>query len=82
MTGIKAAEIVIVDQSGKELATHKIPYGARVHVDEGAILFEQPCDPFWLIEHALFGLCEVASSLAVAGWRRARGCTLPVRGGP
>ncbi|MEZ5817909.1 MAG: DNA-directed RNA polymerase subunit beta' [Hyphomicrobiaceae bacterium] len=27
--------VVIVDQSGKELATHKIPYGARVHVDEG-----------------------------------------------
>ena len=27
--------IVIVDQSGKELATHKVPYGARVHVDEG-----------------------------------------------
>src|SRR4029453_8298152 len=23
------------DQSGKELATHKVPYGARVHVDEG-----------------------------------------------
>lgn len=27
--------LVIVDQSGKELATHKVPYGARVHVDEG-----------------------------------------------
>ena len=27
--------IVIVDQGGKELATHKIVYGARVHVDEG-----------------------------------------------
>ena len=27
--------IVIVDQSGKELAIHKVPYGARVHVDEG-----------------------------------------------
>ncbi|MGD9805561.1 MAG: DNA-directed RNA polymerase subunit beta' [Hyphomicrobiaceae bacterium] len=27
--------VVIVDQSAKELATHKIPYGARVHVDEG-----------------------------------------------
>jgi len=27
--------VVIVDQSGKELASHKIPYGARVHVDEG-----------------------------------------------
>jgi DNA-directed RNA polymerase subunit beta' len=27
--------VVIVDQSGKELATHKVPYGARVHVDEG-----------------------------------------------
>ena len=27
--------VVISDQSGKELATHKIPYGARLHVDEG-----------------------------------------------
>jgi len=27
--------IVIVDQGGKELATHKVPYGARLHVDEG-----------------------------------------------
>ncbi len=27
--------VVIVDQSGKELATHKIVYGARLHVDEG-----------------------------------------------
>jgi DNA-directed RNA polymerase subunit beta' len=27
--------IVIADQSGKELATHKVPYGARVHVKEG-----------------------------------------------
>ena len=27
--------IVIVDQSGKELSTHKIQYGARLHVDEG-----------------------------------------------
>ncbi len=27
--------VVIADQSGKELATHKIPYGARLHVDEG-----------------------------------------------
>ncbi len=27
--------IVIVDQGGKELATHKIVYGARVHIDEG-----------------------------------------------
>jgi DNA-directed RNA polymerase subunit beta' len=27
--------IVIVDQSGKELATQKITYGARLHVDEG-----------------------------------------------
>jgi DNA-directed RNA polymerase subunit beta' len=26
---------VIVDQGGKELANHKIVYGARVHVDEG-----------------------------------------------
>ncbi|HRD75798.1 MAG TPA: DNA-directed RNA polymerase subunit beta', partial [Hyphomicrobiaceae bacterium] len=27
--------VVIVDQGGKELANHKIPYGARLHVDEG-----------------------------------------------
>jgi DNA-directed RNA polymerase subunit beta' len=27
--------IVIVDQSGKELAIQKIPYGARLHVDDG-----------------------------------------------
>jgi DNA-directed RNA polymerase subunit beta' len=27
--------VVITDQSGKELATHKVPYGARVHVKEG-----------------------------------------------
>ena len=27
--------IVISDQSGKELATHKVVYGARVHVDDG-----------------------------------------------
>jgi DNA-directed RNA polymerase subunit beta' len=27
--------VIIVDQSGKELATHKITYGARVFVDEG-----------------------------------------------
>ena len=27
--------IVIVDQSGKELATQKVPYGARLHVDDG-----------------------------------------------
>ena len=27
--------VVITDQSGKELATHKITYGARVFVDEG-----------------------------------------------
>jgi DNA-directed RNA polymerase subunit beta' len=27
--------VVIVDQSGKELATHKVPYGSRVHVKEG-----------------------------------------------
>ena len=32
----RTMSIVIVDQSGKELATHKVPYGARVHVDEGA----------------------------------------------
>ncbi len=27
--------VVIVEQSGKELATQKVPYGARLHVDEG-----------------------------------------------
>jgi len=27
--------IVIVDQGGKELANHKVPYGGRLHVDEG-----------------------------------------------
>ncbi len=27
--------VVIIDQSGKELATHKIPYGARLLVDDG-----------------------------------------------
>ncbi len=27
--------IIIVDQSGKELATQKVPYGARLHVDDG-----------------------------------------------
>ena len=31
----RTMSIVIVDQSGKELATHKVHYGARVHVDEG-----------------------------------------------
>ncbi len=31
----RTMSIVIVDQSGKELATHKLPYGARLHVDEG-----------------------------------------------
>ncbi len=31
----RTMSIVIVDQSGKELATHKVPYGARLHVDEG-----------------------------------------------
>ncbi|MGZ5823005.1 MAG: DNA-directed RNA polymerase subunit beta' [Hyphomicrobium sp.] len=31
----RTMSIVIVDQSGKELANHKVPYGARVHVDEG-----------------------------------------------
>jgi len=31
----RTMSIVIVDQSGKELATHKVQYGARVHVDEG-----------------------------------------------
>jgi DNA-directed RNA polymerase subunit beta' len=27
--------VVIVEQSGKELATQKVPYGARLHVDDG-----------------------------------------------
>ncbi|MGD9784024.1 MAG: DNA-directed RNA polymerase subunit beta' [Hyphomicrobiaceae bacterium] len=27
--------LIIVDQGGKELSTHKVPYGARLHVDEG-----------------------------------------------
>jgi DNA-directed RNA polymerase subunit beta' len=27
--------LTIVDQSGKELATQKLPYGARMHVDDG-----------------------------------------------
>jgi DNA-directed RNA polymerase subunit beta' len=27
--------LVIIDQGGKELATQKVPYGARLHVDEG-----------------------------------------------
>jgi len=31
----RAMAIVIADQSGKELATHKLPYGARLHVKEG-----------------------------------------------
>jgi DNA-directed RNA polymerase subunit beta' len=31
----RTMSIIIVDQSGKELATHKVPYGARVHVSEG-----------------------------------------------
>ncbi|MDQ8697593.1 DNA-directed RNA polymerase subunit beta' [Hyphomicrobium sp. LHD-15] len=31
----RTMSIVIVDQSGKELSTHKVQYGARVHVDEG-----------------------------------------------
>jgi DNA-directed RNA polymerase subunit beta' len=31
----RTMSVVIVDQSGKELATHKIQYGARLHVDEG-----------------------------------------------
>ena len=31
----RSMSVVIVDQSGKELATHKIPYGARLLVDEG-----------------------------------------------
>ena len=35
VTMTRAMAIVIVDQSGKELATHKLPYGARLHVKEG-----------------------------------------------
>jgi DNA-directed RNA polymerase subunit beta' len=31
----RTMSIVIVDLSGKELSTHKVQYGARVHVDEG-----------------------------------------------
>jgi DNA-directed RNA polymerase subunit beta' len=31
----RTMSIVIVDQSGKELASHKLPYGARLHVDDG-----------------------------------------------
>ncbi len=31
----RSLAIVIADQGGKELATHKVPYGARLHVDEG-----------------------------------------------
>ncbi|MEM1372261.1 MAG: DNA-directed RNA polymerase subunit beta', partial [Pseudomonadota bacterium] len=31
----RAMSVIIVDKSGKELAVHKIPYGARMHVDEG-----------------------------------------------
>ena len=31
----RTMSIVIVDQAGKELATHKVTYGARLHVDEG-----------------------------------------------
>jgi DNA-directed RNA polymerase subunit beta' len=31
----RTMSLVIVDQSGKELATHKVQYGARLHVDDG-----------------------------------------------
>jgi len=31
----RTMSVVINDQSGKELAVHKVPYGARLHVDEG-----------------------------------------------
>ncbi len=31
----RTMSIVIVDQAGKELATHKVTYGARLHIDEG-----------------------------------------------
>jgi DNA-directed RNA polymerase subunit beta' len=29
-------EIVLVDAQGRERATHRVPYGARLHVDDGA----------------------------------------------
>ena len=31
----RSMQIVIVDQGGKELAIHKVTYGARLHVDDG-----------------------------------------------
>jgi DNA-directed RNA polymerase subunit beta' len=31
----RTMSLVIVDQSGKELSTHKVQYGARMHVDDG-----------------------------------------------
>ncbi|MFM7083973.1 MAG: DNA-directed RNA polymerase subunit beta', partial [Hyphomicrobium sp.] len=31
----RTMSIVITEQSGKELASHKLPYGARIHVDDG-----------------------------------------------
>jgi DNA-directed RNA polymerase subunit beta' len=31
----RTMSVLIIDQSGKELASHKVPYGARLHVDEG-----------------------------------------------
>jgi len=31
----RTMSVLIVDQGGKELATHKIAYGTRMHVDEG-----------------------------------------------
>jgi DNA-directed RNA polymerase subunit beta' len=31
----RTMSVVITDQSGKELASHKVPYGARLHVDDG-----------------------------------------------
>ncbi len=31
----RTMSIVIIDKSGKELATHKVPFGARVHVQDG-----------------------------------------------
>ncbi len=31
----RSMQIVISDQAGKELAAHKVPYGARLHVDDG-----------------------------------------------
>jgi DNA-directed RNA polymerase subunit beta' len=31
----RTMSVIIIDQAGKELASHKVSYGARLHVDEG-----------------------------------------------